>query len=83
MFPLLPPQQPLTAWWDRGVPGPLARLLAELGARRGVALCPFHPEMAARPVLTLSSGEDALGTTPSAAAPKVGAVAGTASLVER
>lgn len=67
----LPPQQPLTAWWDRGVRGPLAHLRAELAARRGVAWCPFPPETAARPVLTSSSVEDALGTTPSAAVPKV------------
>lgn len=67
----LPPQQPLTAWWDRGGRGPLARLRAGLAARRGVAWCPFPPETVARPVRTSSSAEDALGTTPSAAAPKV------------
>lgn len=66
-----PPQQPLTAWWDRGVPGPLARLPVELEAPRGAASCRFPPETAAHCVQTSSSGEDALGTTPSAAAPKV------------
>lgn len=67
----LPPQQPLTAWWDRGVRGPLARLRAGLAARRGVAWCPFPPETVARPVRTSGSAEDALGTTPSAAVPEV------------
>lgn len=65
------PQQPLTVWWDLGVPGHHAHLHVELAAQRGVAKCPYPPETEARPVLTSSSVEDALETTPYAALQKV------------
>lgn len=59
--------QPLTVWWDHGVPGHHAHLHVELAAQKGVGKCQFPPETEARLVLTSNSVEDALETMPYAA----------------
>ncbi|KAE8291859.1 hypothetical protein D5F01_LYC09220 [Larimichthys crocea] len=59
--------QPLTVWWDHGVPGHHAHLHVELAAQKGVGKCLFPLEMEALPVLTSNSVEAALETMPYAA----------------
>lgn len=62
--------QPLTVWWDLGVPGHHAHLHVGLAAQKGVAKCPYPLETEAHPALTSNSVEDALETMPYAALQK-------------
>lgn len=65
------PQQPLTVWWDHGVPGHRARLHVGSAARREVAKCLSPLETEAHRVLTSNRDEDASETTPYAILLKV------------
>lgn len=60
-------QQPSTAWWGRGVPGPPARLHVASGAQSGVAKCPFRPGTGGDRALTSNSDEGASEMTQCAA----------------
>lgn len=71
---LLFSQQPSTAWWGRGGPGPPARLHVGLGAQSGVAKCPFRPETGGDRAQTSNSAGGASETRSCAAEGQVRSV---------